>query len=129
MRIPRFLPLLVVAMGCGGGLGSQDGIADAKISTMEDFVNILEGIKDKSSADAAKPKILEIKKRMEEIEAAAKKLGEPKGEDKTKAEAKLKAAQQKLEPRMQKAFERIQSDPEVMAAVASVMAEMGSMGR
>ncbi len=130
MRILSFLPLLA-AMGCGNGgdLSSREGVLDAQISSMEDFTDAIEGITDKKSAEAAKPKLEAIVKRMQETAAAGKKLGEPTGDEKKRLEAKMEAATKKLDPRMQKIMERLQGDPEAMMVIAGVMAQLGSMGR
>ncbi|MFI5403580.1 MAG: hypothetical protein ACHQ1G_11640 [Planctomycetota bacterium] len=155
MRIQRLLPLLgLVAVGCGNGdsgssstggsavavqpgggskkggdLSTFEGVLDAQISSMEDFTVALEGITDKKSAEAAKPKLQAIVKRMQEVVAAGEKLGEPTDDEQRSHEAKLEAATAKLDPRMEKVMERLQGDPEAMMVVASVMAELGSMGR
>ncbi len=140
MRIRWLLPLLVAAIGCGNGgsssgggkggdLTSFGGVLDAQISSMEDFTSALEGITDKKSAEAAKPKLEAIAKRMQEVAAAGKKLGEPTGAEKERLEAKLNAATAKLDPRMENVMGRLQADPEAMMIVAGVMAELGSTGR
>ncbi len=146
------LPLLVASLGCGkgdsggsngvkveagggggakkgGNLSSFEGVLDAQISSMEDFTVALEGITDKKSAEAAKPKLEVIVKRMQEVAAAGEKLGEPTGDEKNQLETKLEAATAKLDPRMEKVMERLQGDPEAMMVVASVMAQLGNMGR
>lgn len=122
MRILRLLPLLA-ATGCDGGLGSRDEIADAKIEAMKEIVTVLEGIKDMADVGAAKPRVGSIMERMAELDAAAKELGEPGAEDRNRIREKFAAARKEIEPRMEKARERLQGDPDAMVAVSRMMLE------
>lgn len=122
MRIPCLLPLLV-ATGCGGGLGSQNEVTEARIEAMEDLMAVLEGIGSKDDLGAAAPKVEKIMARAEEIAAAAKKLGEPGAGDRKRLEEKLAAAQEDLQPRMERIRERLRGDPDTMVAVSKMMME------
>ncbi len=128
MRI--LAPILAVAVGCGGGFGSQDEIADARIDALKSLVTILEGIGSKDDVEAARPKVQEVMERLDKISAAAKGLGEPTAEDRRRMQEKVAAAQTAIEPRMGKIQERLQGDPDAMMAVSRMMMEaVMRMGR
>ena len=125
MRSLLLVPFLVLA-GCGGGLGTHEGVLDAQIDAMDDFADILDGINNKSDVDSAKPKVEALVKRMQEIQTAADKLGEPTGDQKKQLEKKMQDAQKKFEPRMKKVQERLQNDPEAMQALFGLIMEVSS---
>ncbi|MFI5403579.1 MAG: hypothetical protein ACHQ1G_11635, partial [Planctomycetota bacterium] len=81
MRLLRALPLLPAA-GCGDGrapepdLTTHRGVADALVVVMADWADVIEGITDKESAEAARKKLTAIWRRKLAIDTAARKLPE-----------------------------------------------------
>ena len=69
------LALVVVMSGCGGDKDEQ--ATREMIDCMRDMNSVLEGVKDKASAEAAKPKMEKIAKRMEALGKRAKEMGDP----------------------------------------------------
>jgi hypothetical protein len=128
MRIPWVVPLLVAA-GCGGSskpapdLSTHEGIADAMIQAREELVDVLENIKDAKSAEAAKPALRRLAKRESQVYVALKKIGEPVGDEKKRLKARVDAAMEKLDPRMDRTFDRLKADPATWAVVDPMMEE------
>jgi biopolymer transport protein ExbB/TolQ len=119
MRILWF-HLLAVLAGCGGGISSHEDVIDARMEANEDLAKLLEDVTDKQSALAARPKLEAINRRMREIEAAEAKLGEPNEADFKRAMEKWEEWSRKHQARMQRIFERIFSDPEILEALGEV---------
>lgn len=80
MRTSRLF-LLGLAAGCGSGVGSHDEAADETLKAMQEFATILEGVKDKATAAAARPRIEALGKRLDEIRKGIEELGEPTEEE------------------------------------------------
>ncbi len=110
MKYACILPLLLLAAACGGGLDSHEGALEAQIEVMNDMADTLKTIKDKKSAEAAKPKLLALKKRGDEIEKAMQKL---KGEPDPKAIEKMQADFAKAMKNFVEAMQGLPADPEV----------------
>lgn len=122
MRTHLLLPLLA-AMGCGGDLGTHEACTDAEIEAMNDLAVIIEGVQNKQDVDAARPKVEKIVKRVQEIQAAQRKLGEPSAAEKKRLKAKTDAAGDALKPRVEKATERLESDQEALMALTMLLME------
>lgn len=116
MKSKPVIPLCVLflAAGCGGGtIDSHEEAMDAKMDLVDDMVSILDTIRDKRSAERAKPRFEALEKRMQEVDEQAGKLGPP--DEKTMA-----AAMEKMGPAMEKlfaAYARIPDDPEIQAVL------------
>jgi hypothetical protein len=70
---------LTLCAGCGD---THESLMDDQIGAMEEVATILEGVKDKDSAKAAKPRLEALAKRQQDIEKRVKELGEPTDEKK-----------------------------------------------
>lgn len=112
--------LLALVAACGDGesdgtgisVGSHDEAADLTVKAMKQFEGILDSVKDKASADAAKPKLEALAKRLDGIEAAVEKLGPPAEGQDTKCEEKMRAGFESLSPRVLDYLGRILAAPE-----------------
>jgi hypothetical protein len=113
------LPLLLVA-ACGGGLGSHKGVAQAKIDVVDDMLEILEGVNDKASAQKAKPKIEALEKRMDEINAAEAKLGEPTPEEAQELMGTVMKDMMSRMERMMKVQEKLMANPEIQEVLGDL---------
>jgi hypothetical protein len=135
MRPLRILPLALAA-ACGGGVGSHEDAADATLDAMKEYASILESVKDKGSAEAARPKIEALSKRLDELVKRVEKLGEPKGDDARKAEEKMRAGIEGISARMEANMGRLDASPDVgavilepaMAVSGKLMALRGMLG-
>lgn len=122
------LPLLVAACGgkdpspapeSGPDLSTLDGVTDAHIQTMDDMVDVLDGIHDMKSAEAARPRMEKIGERFREIDAAEDALPPPNPEERQRNDEKLDKAAKRLEPLFAQTLDRL--DPETRGLVARMM--------
>ena len=117
MKHLLILPLLLVA-ACGGGLDTHEGVIDAQIEVFNDMASVFRTVKDKQSAEAAKPKLLKLKERQKEIETAMEKL---KGDPDPSLAMKKGAEASKASQNMMQAMMAIPNDPEVQRILDEVM--------
>ena len=99
--------LLLAACGNGKIDSHKEGV-EAANDVADDMVKVLNGVKDKASAESAKPKLEALGKKMEGIMDQMQKLGPPT-DPKMQGEmmsmmAKVVAAMQKLPPEAQEAL-------------------------
>src|SRR5262245_39463770 len=79
--------LLTAIVGCfflvtlSGCKDSHESLIKEMIAAFNDAADILATIKDKASADAAKPKLKKLGDKIRDIEARMDKLGKPKSKD------------------------------------------------
>ena len=96
---------LVAVTLCVTGCESKpthESVTQETIDKMEEMVEVLKGIKDEASAKAARPKMEQIKKDMDEIKAKSKALGEPPADVKQKLAEKHKQELEKVTGEMMK---------------------------
>jgi hypothetical protein len=123
---------LISILACGCVLALA-GCSDSHEKVMSDTVDVLsetnatlEGVTDKASAEAAKPKLEALSERMQALEARGEKLGEPSA-------AETEALGKKYLPQMMKegfqlmaAMQRINSNPELREVLGSSVEGFGS---
>ena len=114
------LPLLVTT-SCGGGDPHEAAAKDA-YSAMSDFVEVLEGITDKASAEASKAELEKVGKRMNELEARMEELGEPTAEKMAAIEEKYDM--EELGGRLMTEMMRLAMDSEIGPVLQEVMQEV-----
>lgn len=124
MRTIRLF-LLALAAGCDGGVGSHDAAADETLKAMREFATILEGVKDQGSADAAKPKIDALGKRLDELTKDVKKLGEPSEEESKKVSEKVRKGIGDIRSRMDVIMARLDASGVAESIQAPAAAVMG----
>ena len=111
-----FACALVAVALCLAGCESKpthESVMQDTMEKMEEMVEVLKGIKDEASAKAAKPKMEQIKKDMDELKAKANTLGEPPADVKQKLAEKHKPQMEKLAGEMMKEMMRIGFDPKI----------------
>jgi hypothetical protein len=128
VRILRLLPLLAAACGdepdakkASPDLTTHDGVTDAHIDAMEDVADVLDGIHDGPSAEAARPRMEALGKRLRQIDAAEARLAAPTPAERARLDGKLDAAAKRLEPRFARTMERLKDDSATLVLVARMM--------
>ena len=105
---------------CGGG-ETHEKIMKDMISVMNRLGDLMGGIKDKATAEAAKPKLSALVDELKAVKARMDKIGEPKGkladDLKAKYEKEMKAAMEKFTGSIMKAMT---AGPEVAETLKSV---------
>ncbi len=76
LSISVLLTLALTLAACGGG-NSHEALMQASVGQMTKFAEALEGVKDKASWEATKPKLESVLTEMESIGKKVKALGEP----------------------------------------------------
>lgn len=118
--------LVALCLACGGGGVDVEEVADVQLDVMNEMADILEGVTDSDSLEAAKPKMRELGEELAEHmkewaeqakqgvddAGAAQKMAEMSGE--------LMEAQQ----RMQAAAMKLAMNPELSAQAAELMQAM-----
>jgi hypothetical protein len=116
MKHLLILPVLLIA-ACGGGLDTHEGVMDATIDGMNEIADVIKTVKDKKSAEAAKPKLEKLAARMKEVEAAASKL---KGEPPPEVAQKMMGEMMQATSNMMAAMAGLPDDPEVHKIIDSI---------
>jgi len=109
--------ILLAVTGCGGD--PEEKLLNDAMATMKEIVSTLETVKDKASAQAAKPKLEALFKKLQETGEAGKKAAT----DKAKSDAleKKYAAQLKdLQEKMSKEIMRIATNPETVEVMEAL---------
>jgi len=131
VRSRWLLPLLLSA-ACGGkdpsppaksgpDLSTLDAVTDAHIQAMDDMVDIVDGIFDMKTAEAARPRMEKIGERFREINAAEDALPPPTPEERRRNDEKLGKAAKRLELLLPQSMARL--DTETRGLVAMMMAD------
>ena len=122
MRTHLCVYALLLAAACGGGkIDSHEEGIEAKMDLVDDMVSIIESIKDKRSAEAAKPKLDAIEKKMQEIDAQMRALGPADPAAMAKAMESMGKAMEKLGA----AMEKVPDDPEIQQVLGGSGMGMG----
>lgn len=87
-----------------------DKVLDAMLPTFTKLGDTLATIKDKDSADKAKPTIQEVVKEMTKLKERGEKLGEPMGKQKEELEKKYKSKLEDAARKLSIELVRIKSD-------------------
>jgi len=116
---------MLMATGCGDNLSTHDGVANAMVTTMKEFVATLKGITDESSAKAAAPRLKALGERMEKIEQAAQKLGDPPADVEKRLEEKYESEVQKVTAELMGEMFRIGMNPTLSQHVEAEMKKIG----
>jgi hypothetical protein len=116
MKHLLILPLLLAA-ACGGGLDTHEGVMEAHIDVVNDMADVLKTIKDKSSAEAAKPKLEKLAQRGKEIETAMSKI---EGEPDEKLMEKMSGDLSKAMSNLTSAMMGLPDDPEVRRIIGDI---------
>ena len=113
--------LMVAAVGVVGCSDSRDKVIEDQLDIMEEMVGVLEGVTDKESAEEAKPKLEELSKETEAIQARAEKLGDPTEEEQKELKEKYGEQMTEVAVKIAEQMQRLQSNPETKSVVDGAM--------
>ncbi len=119
-RHSLLLPALLLFAGCPGGIDTPEEAIHESVSIMEDMADVLEGVKDKKTAEAAKGKLQSLKKRMDEVEKAMSGMKTPEEPDEATIK-KLAEPMMKAQERLGKEMMRIAMNPELAQVLEGAM--------
>jgi hypothetical protein len=127
MRLLALLPVLLAA--CGGepaapqgpDLGTHEGVTDAHIAALEEMADVADGIRDLKTAEAARPRMEALKRRMQEINHAEERLLPANPEERKRLDRKLEEAAERLEPRLKGTMERLKDDPALVVVAEMIL--------
>lgn len=122
------IALMTMFAGCFLLVGCQadthKSLAKQQLKVMEDFVTILESVKDKRTATNAAPKLERIAKRMKNLKERADKLPQPSSEQ---LQELVKMAPE-IQIQMQKVLSaqaQIMQNPEAMSVLTKAFEKIG----
>lgn len=129
----RILILPLVLCACGkpapvppedDDLTTHEAVTEAHIAAMNDMMDVLDGIHDRKDAEEARPRMAELKKRMETVNAAEAALPAPNPAERERLDERLKEAARRLEPQFERTMERLKGDAETLTLVAQMMIDV-----
>lgn len=120
------LALVFGVSGCGD---SPDSVMKDTIKLMNEMADVMEGIKDKDSAEKAKPKLEALAKKMKDLEERAKKLklDEMPKEKKEALQKKYEDDLKKAGTRFGAAMMKAMTNPDAAGALKGL--DMGKFGK
>lgn len=110
--------------GCGKAATHKD-LANKMGNSMEEFADVISGISDKASAEAAKPKLQAIVKRLDEIVEQGKALPNPSSALEDEMNEIIAVGKGKMESAMMQFQQKVLADPSIAMVLMDVMKEMG----
>jgi len=123
LTIAALMLSLLPLAGCGTS-DPYEQVTEDSLACMEEMVDVLATVKDKASAEAAKPKLEAVGERMKEIEKRMEELGKP---DKAKQEAlekKYKERMTEIAGKMMQESMRVMMNPELGQIIGDAMKNM-----
>jgi predicted RNase H-like nuclease (RuvC/YqgF family) len=114
--------LLCALSGCGRS--KHEAAVDDAIAIGNELCDILDGVKDKDSAQAAAGKIEKLGSRMKDLSERIKAMGEPSKEEQEKIGKKLDEQSEKLKKRMEANQAKFFTYPVLLEALMKVGKEM-----
>jgi len=124
VTLAGFALALGFAVGCSGG-ENFDALTRDNIKLLEEKAALLEGIKDRETAEKARPKLEEVNKKMKDLEERRSKLMKKDKEaqglaDAVKAEEKDKEALEKAGKRLSEARKKVEDNKEAATVLKGV---------
>src|SRR5262245_49580989 len=146
-RVPLYataLLLIALAVGCGGKKDTADtskkdttpkasgetfeAIIKDTLKTMDEMTVVFEGIKDKATAEKAKPKIKELLEKAKAQKEAFQKLGKP-SEAQVKELANLMQDAQKADKKLEEAKDKAMKNKDVEAVLKDLEKEFKDLDK
>ena len=117
-----FLATLVVS--CSGD--THEKIVDDTLTQMEEVATVIEGVKDKESAEAAAKKLEGMVGTFEKLAERMKEIGDPDEKTEKELEAKMETRMKELQEKMTAAMMSAASkDPAVISILQAPMEKIG----
>lgn len=110
--------MLLVGPGCGGD--THQSLAASAVSTMKDFVDTLDNVKDEASAQSNKSKLQSLATKMKDINQRQEKLPKPTADEMKAMGDKYGPQMEDLQKRVMGDMFRIMSDPKIMAVLHDI---------
>jgi hypothetical protein len=110
------IALTLVVAGCGD---SRESLAEEGVSTMKELVATLDGVKDASTAKAAKSKIQSLVSKLDDLKARMDKLGANPSEEKALQDKYGKEMEEQM-GKLLPAMMRIQFDPNIQGELKDI---------
>jgi hypothetical protein len=123
MRLPSLvcvLFLLAATAGCDSKSG-HEAVADDIVVKMQEMLGVVKGITDEQSAKAARPKMVALKKDVDELKARADKMGKASAATERRMQEKHGKELQRLTGEMQTEMMRIIQDPKIAPHMRETM--------
>ncbi len=117
------LPLAVSACG----QSSHESLTDEMVTSTEEIADVLETVTDKASAEAAKPRLEAIAKKMKDTLERRKALGEPDAAEQQAIAEKVKSRLDASQARMMQAMMRLQSQPDALQVLRDTITGIGPL--
>ena len=116
--------LCLLCAACGGSVDSHDDAMAAQIDLMEEMIEVLEGVTDEASADAAIPDMQALGKRGAEIAAQVKKLPQPSMKEMQAVQKKHAKRMQGMQQTLGQQFQKLAKYPKLGKAATEAMSGM-----
>jgi len=121
LTIAALMLALVPLSGCGD---SHEAVMEDTIECMEGVVGVLETIKDKESAEAAKSELEDFGATMKDIQQRMKDLGEPEKDQGEALKKKYEGRMKELIGKLMKESMRIAGNSELKNIVGEAMKDL-----
>ena len=126
LTIAALMLSLMPLVGCGPSDPHEKAIVEM-MECMEEMTEILAGVTDKASAEAAKPKLKAVNDRMTASKKNMDEIGKPDEAKEKMLKEKYEGRMKEMMPRMMKESMRVMMNPEFSAILADAMKGAGPM--
>ncbi len=120
------LLFLSTTTSCGGD--THESLGDETVALMKEALTILEGITDKASAEAAKPRLEALGAKGDDLEKRMSALGTPDAATQERMRQRMAKEMGETQGRLMTVMSRLMSDPEISAALGETMGKL-DLGR
>jgi hypothetical protein len=122
MRILIFVPLLLLAAGCGGS--EQEAALEESIDVMNEMADVLSSVKDKASAESARSELQDLAERMQDVQKKMKSIGEPNEEESKRIFEKYGMKLMEATQRLMAAMEGVSANQEAMKVLGEELGKL-----
>lgn len=112
---------LLVLGGCGD---THESVVKDTLSTMEEVVKVLEGVKDEASAKTAATKLEALGEEMKKMKEVHDKLGKPDAETEKKLKEKYEKRLSEVSQKLMQEMMRIATNPALGKHIQDAMGKM-----
>ena len=124
-RISWLSAVVAMAFVLGGcGKPTHESLAKDMMTKMQQFADILKGVKDESSAKAGAAKIQTLAGEVQKLKKQADEIGKPTKEVEAAMEKKHSAEMTRIQGEIGKEMMRISTNPKLLEPIQKAMAEL-----